>query len=410
MGFPLVTEEDLNLAIESTDGSPLEARLKTAREDFNRQYPHLRQADGQDYATSCDGDRVFHLFPRLPAELRLEVWKQAVKNLPVPEVQEFDFDLAYDPNAAPEGRAGNGLVACFKPKHNRQLADHRGLLMACIDSREAFLNSGDYHMLPLTYLVAFEVNKTAKEKTGEAESFEDSDKKTNAALIKKYGATESKKAIRIRRVGKTTFRVNKITLPANDVAHKVTEEHSQANKAFVRVLLPVSFEHTRFLIDKVAKTFTYKSVHPRPPLPSIAFSRAAGLEFVHSIKKLAFSMDEKARFKTTLFSNLFATSPNQYPAGPNAAPYILGKLEDLSYVSARAVERQCCIGGDLIWTSVPTIAVQQFERRSSPPKGWHLLDLYRLHLNLMNQWARYHRDFNLRWGGAIRQKCTCHPR
>ncbi|KAG6361437.1 hypothetical protein INS49_009664 [Diaporthe citri] len=410
MGFPLVTEEDFNFAIGFTMESPLEARLNTAREDFNLQYRHLRQADGQDHAASVDGDQAFHLFPRLPAELRLEVWKQVVKNLPVPKVQEFDFDLAYDANAAPEGRAGNGLVACFKPKHNRQLAGHRGLLMACIDSREAFLNSSDYHMLPLTYLVALDVENTTKEKVEKAESFEDYVKKTNATFRKKYGTIESKKTIKIRRVGNTTFRVKKITPQANDVAHKITDKHSQANKAFVRVLLPVSFEHTRFLIDKVAETFAYKSVHPTPPPPCMAFGRAAGLEFVHSIKKLAFSMDKKAWFKTSLFSDLFATSLDQYRVDPNTPPYILGKLEELSYASASAVERQCCIGADLIWESVPTIAVQQFERRSSPSEGWHILDLYRLQIHLLNQWARFHSDFNLRWGGAIRQKCTCPPR
>lgn len=387
MGFPLVTEED-----------------------FNHKNSHLRQADGHYYSARGDCDRVFHLFPRLPAELRLEIWKQAVKNLPIPKVQEFDFDLAYDPNAAPEGRDGDGLVACFKPKHNRQLAGHRGLLMACIDSRKAFLNSGDYHMLPLTYLVVVDVNKTTKEKAGKAESFEDYVKKANAAFNKKYGATESKKTIRIRRVGNTNFRIKKITLQANDVAHKVTDKHSQANKAFFRVLLPVSFEHTRFLIDKVAETFAYKSVHPTPPPPDMGFSRAAGLEFVHSIKKLAFSVDKKACFGTKLFSELFATSPDQCRIDPNAPPYILGKLEELSYVSALAVERQCCIGADLIWTSVPTIAVQQFERRSSPSEGWYVLDLYRLQINLLKQWDRFNQDFNLRWGGVIRQKCTCHPR
>lgn len=277
MGFPLVTEDD-----------------------FNRENSHLRQADGHYYSASGDGDRVFRLFPSLPAELRLDIWKQAVKNLPIPKVQEFDFDLAYDPNAAPEGRAGNGLIACFKPKHNRQLAGHRGLLMACIDSRKAFLNSGDYHLLPLTYLVVFEDEKTTKEKTEKAESFEYYVKKTNAALINKYGSTERKKTIRIRRVGNTTFRVKKITLPANDVSHEVTEKHFQAHKAFVRVLLPVSFEHTGFLIDKVAETFAYESVHPTPPPPNMAFSRAAGLEFVHSIRKLAFTVDKKAWFGTPL--------------------------------------------------------------------------------------------------------------
>lgn len=402
MGFPLVSEEDFNFATGFTNESPLEARLKAAREDLNRQYRHLRQADDQYYAPSGDSDRVFHLFPKLPAELRLEVWRQAVKNLPVPKIQEFDFDLAYDSNASPEGRAGNGLVACFKPKHNLQLAGHRGLLMACIDSREAFLNSGDYHMLPLTYLVGLEVKNT-KEETKNTESSEDYVKKRNATFNKRYGATENKQTIRIRRVGNTTFRVKKIGPQAID-------KHSQANKAFIRVLLPVSFEHTRFLIDKVAETFAYKSIHPAPPPHSKALGQAAGLDFVHSIKKLAFSMSKNAWFKTTLFSDLFATSPDQYQAVPNAPPYILGTLEELSYVSGRAVERQCCVGADLIWTSVPTIAVQQFERLNSPPQGWHVLDLYRLHTNLLHQWVRFHWDFKQRWRGTIRQKCSCRPR
>ncbi|KAK7737124.1 hypothetical protein SLS63_002915 [Diaporthe eres] len=385
MGFPPVTEADLNFPTGFTKGSPLEARFNIARENFNREYSHLRHTDGHYCATRIDIEPVFHLFPRLPAELRLEVWKQAVKNLPIPKVQEFDFDLAYDPNAAPQGRAGNGLVACFKPKHNRQLAGHRGLLMACIDSREAFLNSGDYHMLPLTYLVDLEVKKTTKKETNESEVFEDYVEKMNTLCDNKYGATESKRTIRIRRVGNTIFRVKKIRPQANDVVRNVTNKYSQANKAFVLVLLPVSFGHTLFLIDKVAETFAYKSVHPTPPPHSMAFGQAAGLEFVHSIKKLALSMNKKAWFRTTLFSDLFATSPDQYQVDPSTPPYSLGALEELSYVSARAVERQGCVGEDLIWTSVPTIAVQQFERLNSPSEGWHVLDLYRLHMNLLNQ-------------------------
>lgn len=338
MGLPFVTEED-----------------------FNRQYCHLPQAGGQYLTSNGDGGRDFHLFPKLPAELRLEVWKQAVKNLSFPKVQEFDFDLAYDPNATPQGRAGNGLVACFKPKHNRHLACHRGLLMACIDSREAFLSSGDYHMLPLTYLVGGEV--------------------------------EIEKTIKIRRVGIATFTVKKTT-----------------PQTFVRVLLPFSFEHTSFLIDKVAKTFAYKAVHPALLPRGKAFGEAAGLEFVHSIKKLAFSMSFSVGVKSTLFSNLFATSPDQYESDPKSPPYILGALEELSYVSASAVEHQCCIGEDLIWTSVPTMAVQQFQRRNSPPEGWHVVDLHRLHAKLLEQWVRFHLDFQRRWGGTICQKCTCRPR
>lgn len=336
----------------------MEARLKAARKDFNRQYRHLRQADGQYYAQRGGGGRGFHLFPKLPAELQLQVWREAVKNLSVPNIQEFDFDLAYDPDAAPEGRDGNGLISCFKPRRTRQLAGHRSLLMTCLDSRKAFVDSGTYHMLPLTYLVGFEDNETAKK--------------------------ENKRS-----------------------ARKVTNNHTQANMAFVRVLLPVSFEHTCFLIYKIEEPFAYESVHPKPPPASYAFSQAAGLEFVRSIKKLAFAIHKNNNYSSTLISHFFENSYNQCRLDPNVPPYDLGALEQLSYVSARAVERQCCIGWDQIWSSVPSITLQQFERQYSTSKGWEERDLSDLHYTLMRKWSKFHWDFNLRWGGAVRQKCTC---
>lgn len=343
----------------------MEARMKAARKDFNRQYRHLRQADGQYYSKSGGGGRAFHLFPKLPAELQLQVWREAVKNLSVPKIQEFDFDLAYDPDAAPEGRDGNGLIACFKPKRTRQLAGHRNLLMACIDSRRTFLDSGRYHMLPLTYLVGLEDNETAKKENKRSQRFE------------------------------TTRKVDKT------VARKTTNNHSQANMALVRVLLPVSFEHTCFLIDKIEEPFAYESVHPTPPPVSYAFSEAVGLEFVHLIKKLAFAIHKNVNYRSTLISQFY-----QCRLDPNVPPYDLGALEQLSYVSAKAVERQCCIGWDQIWNSVPSITLQQFERQHST-SGWEQQDLRDLHYTLMKKWCKFHWDFNLRWGGAVRQKCTC---
>lgn len=357
----------------------MEARLKAARKDFNRQYRHLRQADGQYYAQRGGGGRGFHLFPKLPAELQLQVWREAVKNLSVPNIQEFDFDLAYDPDAAPEGRDGNGLISCFKPKRTRQLAGHRSLLMTCIDSRRTFLDSGKYHMLPLTYLVGFEDNETAK-----------NDKKRTERLET------------TRKVGITTFKVKKITSKVKTVAHKVTNNHTQAKMAFVRVLLPISFENTCFLIYKIEEPFAYESVHPTPPPASYAFSQAAGLEFVRSIKKLAFAIHKNVNCRSTLISHFY-----QCGLDPNVPPYDLGALEQLSYVSAKAVERQCCIGWDQIWNSVPSITLQQFERQHRTSQGWEERDLSDLHYTLMRKWSKFHWDFNLRWGGAVRQKCTC---
>lgn len=379
-----ITAESMGLPI-ITDESSLEARIKAARKDFNRQYRHLRQADGHYYAKRGGGGRGFHLFPKLPAELQLLVWREAVKNLTVPNIQEFDFDFAYDPDAAPEGRVGNGLTACFKPKRTRQLAGHRSLLMACIDSRKAFLDSGKYHMLPLTYLVGFEDKEITKKEKKRARRFETT-----------------------RQVGNTTFKVKKTTPKVKTVAHKVTNTHSQANMAFVRVLLPVSFEHTCFLIDKIEKPFAYESVHPTPPPAFYAYSQAAGLEFVRSIKKLAFAIHKNIDYKSTLISHFFETSYKQCRLDPNAPPYDLGALEQLSYVSAKAVERQCCIGWDQIWNSVPSITLQQFERQFSTSQGWERRDLIGLHVTLWMKWAKFHWDFNLRWGGAVRQKCTCH--
>lgn len=369
-------------------------------EEFTRRYRHR-------------GDRVFHLFPKLPAELKLEVWKQAVKNLPVPKLQEFDFDFAYDPDAALRGRAGNGLIACFEPKRTHQLAGHLGLLTACIDSRKAFLDSSDYHMLPLTYLIGFKDKETPKKESKTSRSFGSHVKRKNTSSDKTYSVAESMKTT--KRVGNSIFKVKKIAPPAKttthqvkSVTHKIAESHSQANKAFVRVLLPVSFEHTRFIIDKVAEPFAYESVHPTPPRARNAFSGAAGLEFVHSIKRLAFSQHKRDWKKPGLFYDWFATSPGQYRFGADDPPFTLGVLEELSFVSARAVERQCCIGSHNVWNSVPSIAVQQFDRRSgSTSREWEIRDLIGLHSALTNKWAQFHWDFNLRWGGSIRKKCTC---
>lgn len=333
-------------------------------EDFNRQYGKSRQVDGQYYAKrGTKTDKIFHLFPKLPAELQLMVWKCAVNNLPVPKLQEFDFDFAYDPDTSPQGRAGNGLNACFKPKRSRQLAGHRAILMACVDSRKVFLDSGRYDMLPLTYLVGLVENSTKN-----------------------------------------------ISPKVKSLAHKATDDNSQANKAFVRVLLPVSLEDTRVLIDKVAAPFAYESVHPAAPPVREAFGSAAGLEFVHSIRRLAFSVHKDATWSRTacVFFEWFATSPDQRRRSfPGAPTYDLGALEELSYVSARAVERQGCIGEDQVWSGVPSIAVRTFARRHGTEGGWQVRDLFRLDSALMSKWARFHYEFNLRWGGDLRKKCTC---
>ncbi|KKY35733.1 hypothetical protein UCDDA912_g04341 [Diaporthe ampelina] len=402
---PLVTEEDFNYAMGFTNESPLEARLKAARENFDRQYRQLRQADGQYYADSGpDSDRVFHLFPKLPGELQLLVWKEAVSGLPVPKLQAFDFDLAYDPNAAPQGRVGNGLVACFKPTRTRQLACHRGLLMACVDSRNAFLDSGDYHMLPLTYLVDNSVENPTKNDKKEAEGFEDYVKKTNAWFDKRYGATESNKT---KKVKNGISIVKKTTPKAKEVARKARKNASQTTKVFVHVVLPVSFEHTRVLIEKVAVPFAYKSVHPSPPSTERSFTQAAGLDWIHSIKKLSFSMDNRSWNNNILFCDWYATSPGHYRHHLLSLPFSLGSLQELSYVSAKAVDRQCCIGEAEVWNSVPSIAVRQFDREFKSSSHWTVRELYRLHLALMRQWQQFDRDFNLHWARALRQTCTC---
>lgn len=390
--FPLITEEDFNWAMGVTNESPLEARLKKAREDFNRQYNQLRQADGQYYDNDGpDSDRVFHLFPNLPAELQLLVWKHAVKGLPVPKIQAFDFDLAYDPNAAPVNRAGNGVIACFKPKYNRALAGHRGLLMACVDSRKAFLDSGDYHMLPLTYLVGPASDKPTKKQKREAESFEDYVKRSNEAFDRSCIVTDDEE--------------DKKNTP--QVKETKTPENPQTGKTFVHVVVPVKFADTRFLIDKVAEPFAYKSIHPAPPASERAFTQAAGLEFMHSIKKLAFSMDKTAWNKDLLFCDWFTTSPQQYRRDLRPSPYTLGALEELSYVSARAFRRQCCIGHDPIWNLVPSIKLRKFERQGKGTASWPVQDLYRVHMTLMQKWKQFDRAFNTRWAKAMRQTCTC---
>lgn len=392
---PIITEEDFNFAMGVTNESPLEKRLKAAQEDFNRKFRQLRQADGQYYANDGpDADRVFHFFPKLPAELQLAVWKEAANSLPVPKLQAFDFDLAYDPNAAPQGRAGNGLVACFKPKRTRELRGHVGLLMACLDSRKAFLDAGDYHMLPLTYLVGPPVEDLTNGKKNQEGSFEDHGKKTNTWFDKKYGATPT-----------TTKEANK-TVPLVEEAAPKSPKNSQVNKTFGNVLLPVNFEDTRFHIDRVAVPFAYKSVHPTPPSSTRAFTQAAGLEFMHHIKKLVFSMDRKSWNKSIVFSHWFATKPDHHPHRGRAAPFSLGALEELSYVSTRAADRQCCIGADEIWDSVHIIEVREFDRQQMMSE-WQVSDLYRVHRILMCWLKEFNRDFNTRWGQALRQKCTC---
>lgn len=399
--LPLVTEEDFNYAMGFTDESPLEARLKAAREDFNRQYRQVRQADGQYYT---DNDRVFTVFPKLPGELQVMVWKEAVSSLPVPKLQAFDFDLAYDPNAAPPDRAGNGLVACFKPTRTRQLTGHRGLLMACSDSRKAFLDAGDYQMLPLTYLVDLPIESPADNEK-KAEGFKDYVKKTNDWFDRTYGATESKNC---KKLSNNVFLVRKERTPkVKKVARNARRNASQATKAFVHVMLPVNFEETRFLIDKVAVPFAYKSVHPSPPSTERSFTQAAGLEWVHSIKKLAFSMDASAWNTSILFSDWYATEPGHYRHLGLPMAYHLGSLEELSYVSAKAVDRQCCIGEAEVWNNVPTIAIQQFDREYKGSTFWLVRELYSLHLTLMRQWQQFDRDFNMDWAAALRQTCTC---
>lgn len=394
--FPLITEEDFNYAMGFTNESPLEARLKKAREDFNRQYNQLRQADGQYYDNDGpDSDRVFHVFPNLPAELQLLVWKHAVNSLHVPKIQAFDFDLAYDPNAAPVNRAGNGVIACLKPKYNRALAGHRGLLMACVDSRKAFLDSGDYHMLPLTYLVGPAGDKATKKQKKEAQSFEDYVKKSNEEFDRICTETESKE----------DREKDKKTTP--QVKATKTPENPQTGKSFANVVVPVNFADTRFLIDQVAEPFAYKSIHPMPPSTERVFTEAAGLEFMYSIKKLAFSMDKKAWNTDLLFCDWFATSPQQYRRGLRPSPYTLGELEELSYVSSRAFRRQCCIGHDPIWNLVPSIKVNKFERAGKGTATWPVQDLYRVHLTLMQKWRQFDRAFNSRWAKAMRQTCTC---
>ncbi|KAH8763567.1 hypothetical protein F5883DRAFT_523352 [Diaporthe sp. PMI_573] len=393
--FPLITEEDFNFAMGFTNESPLEARLKAARESVNRQYRQLRQADGQYYANEgSDSDRVFHLFPKLPAELQLMVWKHAVDGLPVPKIQAFDFDLAYDPNASPAHRSGNGVIACFKPKYTRALAAHRGLLTACIDSRKAFLDSGDYHMLPLTYLVSPDGKEVTKKQKKESESFEDYVKKSNETFDKMCDVSRRKS----EEGEKTTPKIKK-----NDT----TKDSSQANKTFARVVLPVNFTETRFLIDKVAETFAYKSIHPAPPSAGRVFTEAAGLEFMHSIKKLAFSMTKDSLNSDVIFCDWFATDPNQNRRGIRPSPYTLGALEELSYVSAKAFKRQCCIGHGPIWNVVRCLKIRDFQHGLKGTGHWRVRDLYRVHLTLITRWRQFDQAFNLRWAKAMRQTCTC---
>lgn len=358
------------------------------------EYRQLRQADGQYYANNGpDTDRVFHFFPKLPDELQLAVWKEAVNDLPVPKLQAFDFDIAHDPEAGPQGRARNGLVACFKPKRTHELRGHVCLLMACVDSRKTFLDAGGYHMLRLSYLVGPSVQNPTKDKKKQAGSFEDYVHKTNTWFDRKYGATQ------------TTKKVNKTAPLVKKAAPKSHKNSSQVNKAFANVLFPVRFEDTRFLIDQVAKPFAYKSIQPSPLSRKRAFTQAAGLDFIHQIKKLAFSIDRKFWIKSVDLCDWFI-KPDHYRHNVRSALYSLGALEELSYVSASAADRQCCIGADDVWNSVPTIAVREFDRQPMMPE-WHVSDLDRLHLTLMRQWYQFDKDFNSRWGQALRQKCTC---
>ncbi|POS74884.1 hypothetical protein DHEL01_v206728 [Diaporthe helianthi] len=389
-----VTEEDFNFAMGFTNESPLEKRLKEAAENFNRQYAALRQVDGL-YDDNSSG-RVFHVFPKLPAELQLEVWKHAVHGLTAPNVQAFDFDLAYDANAAPVGRAGNGVIACFKPKYTRALTGHRGLLMASVDSRKAFLEFADYTMQHLTYLVSPPAEK--KEPEAFMEYIEKSNKSFDNMCIAyghhlyNNGGDQAKRP------------------PRKTAAPKPKNAVSQNDKTFAHVILPINFDETRFLIDTVADTLAYTTVHPTPPTIERVFTQAAGLELMHSIKKLAMSMNQVSFNTERIFSDFFAQGPQHWRCAPLPGPshFTLGALEELTYVSAKAFRRQCCIGHAHVWANAPTIKLLTFQRGlRTASDTWAVKDLYQLHITLMDKWKRHDRNFNLRWMKAMKQRCTC---
>lgn len=390
LGDEHVTEADFNYAMGFTNESGLQKRLKEAADNFNRQYAELRQADGE-YDEDTSG-RVFHLFPKLPGELQLHVWKHAAKGLPVPKVQAFDFDLAYDTSAAPVGRAGNDVIACFKPKYNRALTGHRGLLMACTDSRQAFLEFADYTMQPLTYLVSPPVEKKEPETFTE---YIDKSNKDFDKVCKAWGRHYNTSPSPSRKA---------------ETKPKPKEAVSQNDKKFVHVILPINFNDTRFLIDNVADTFSYTTVHPTPPTEECVFTQAAGLEIMHKIKKLAISTKQASFSTERIFSDFFATSPDHWRCAPLPGPrdFTLGALEELTYVSAKAFKRQCCIGHVHVWATAPSIKLQTFQRGPrTGSEAWPVADLYRLHVTLMDNWRRYDRRFNHRWLKAMKQPCKC---
>lgn len=101
---------------------------------------------------------TFFSFPRLPTEVQLKIWEEAVLSLPVVDKALFHFRIVGDKSYS-RTRADPGLVACFDPSETfvRSVHDHVALLRACHLSRLVFLKMKPT-MLPI---------KTSKKSDGQ---------------------------------------------------------------------------------------------------------------------------------------------------------------------------------------------------------------------------------------------------
>lgn len=417
----LISQGDFDWAmgLAETNGR-YEQDMKAAQDDFTRQQHLLSKPDGGyilDRDETGDGDRVFHFFPKLPAELQLQVWKEAAGALTVPKLLEFEFDLAYDPKAAaPQGRPGNGIIACFRPiRYERELDSHIGMIKACWDSRKAFIDHAGYTMLSLTYLVdpVEEKKREKREQIAAEASTKESEVKEKrtwyntsyaqlAAIEKKK---KQKRAAKEKKAAAKAKKATRIVKKAIAQGLQFPPPPRPETKIFKRVLFPVKLDQSCFLIHKMADRYSYRSVHPSPPRYENVFPGVSGLDFVHSIKKLAFSIHGNEWKPTTLFCDLYATTANRYtPAtAPNYVPLTLGALEELSYVSAKAVDRRCCMGEFDFWKEMTSINIQDFQ---AAPE-WDVEELYRLHRNLLAAWQPMYKTFRRQWGYDTRRICTC---
>ncbi|KAL1875803.1 hypothetical protein Daus18300_002994 [Diaporthe australafricana] len=431
--YSMITQGDFDWAmgLADTNGRMSDEEMKAAQDETTRKLHQLSKPNGghiMDRDETGDNGRVFHFFPKLPAELQLQVWKEAAFALKVPKMLEFEFDLAYDPHAdAALSSSGNGLIACFRPiRYERELDSHMGMIKACYDSRKAFLDHGGYTMLKLTYVVdpVKEEKREKREQVAEEASKKAlvvQQKPTIPAAqkkrkIEKRTAKEKKAAEQHKKacaLVKKALEAGMQMPPLNAPTVKGTKIFKQTKvlketKIFKRVLFPVKFDSC-FVIHKIANRFSYKGVHPSPPAYENVFAGATGLDFVHSIKKLAFSIHGDEWKPSTLFCDLYATATaNRYvpSTAPNYTPLTLGALEELSYISAKAVERRCCMGELKFWNEMATIKIQDFQ---ATPQ-WSDDELYRLHRSVLGAWERKNRVFGIQRGQrayTTRQICTC---